>query len=140
MRDVDIQNALNAASSLFNPRLFSTESIGVPPNLTSEAVISYNNAAAHFLVTAIQGAGGLGKKGRGTYSQGEGNVMSKGAGGLNLGMSYPSVITDSPILFQFVKTVYGQAYLQVLSTKLVGNTAAVIGEVSPGTPPNPGFV
>lgn len=139
VRDVDIQNAINAASSLFNPCLFSTKAIGTPPNLTSEAVICYNNAAAHFLVTSIQGVGGLGKKGRGTNSQGEGVVSSKSVGGVSVSFAWPSVITDSAVLFQFTKTVYGQAYLQVLATKLVGNVSAVLGEVAEGSPPNPGF-
>ncbi len=128
--DKDIQNALNSASSVFNPGLFSTEAIGVAPDLTSEAMISYLNASAHFLVTSLQAAGGLGKKGRGVYSQGEGMMSSKSVGGVSASFSWPSVITDSPILFQFSKTTYGQSYLQVLMTKLVGNVGAVLGEVA----------
>lgn len=130
VRDLDIQNALNAADALFNPRLFSTAPIGVAPNQTSEALICYLNAAAHFLVTSLQAVGGLGQAGRGVYSQGEGNVSSKSVGGVSVSFSWPSSITDSPALFQFTKTAYGMAYLQVLSTRLVGNVGAVAGEVA----------
>ena len=140
VRDVDIQNALNSAHSLFNPALFSTMPIGTVPNQTSEAIICYCNASAHFLVTSLQAVGGLGKIGKGVLSQGEGNVTSKGVGGVSIGFSWPSAITDSPALYQFAKTTYGLAYLQVLAVKLVGNVGAVFGELEPGPPPNPGFI
>lgn len=139
VRDADIQNALNATVSVFNPRLFSTAPIGVAPDVTSEAILAYLNASAHFLVTALQAVGGLGKKGKGTRSQGEGVYASKGVGGVQASFVWPAVITDSPVLFQFAKTPYGQAYLQVLMTRLVGNVSAVLGETIPGSPPNPGF-
>lgn len=130
VRPIDIQNALNTASSLFNPALFSTAPIGVPPNLTSEALTMYLYCAAHFLVTSIQGVGGLNKKGGGLNAQGEGVVASKGVGGVNVSFSWPSFVTDSPVLSQFQKTTYGQIYLQTLMTKLVGNGAVVLGEVT----------
>lgn len=139
VRPVDIQNSLNVASGVFNPALFDTTPIGVPPNLTSEALMAYLNLSAHFLVTSLQGMGGLGKKGGGLKSQGEGVVGSKGVGGVSVGYVWPSTVTDSPVLFQFTKTIYGQLYLQVLMTRLVGNVGAVLGEVTPGFPPNPGF-
>ncbi len=129
VRDVDIQAALNMASSMYNPSLFSTESIGVAPNITSEALMCYLNAAAHFLVTSLQAAGGLGAKGRGVFSQGEGIVSTKGVGGVSVSFEWPSSITSSPALFQFTKTTYGLAYLQVLSVKLVGNVGAIYGNV-----------
>lgn len=128
VRPVDIQNALNATSSVFNPALFSTSPIGLAPNITSEALICYLNASAHFLVTALQGVGGLGKKGGGLNSQGEGIVSSKSVGGVSVSFSWPAIITESAVLFQFTKTTYGQAYLQVLMTRLVGNVGAVFGE------------
>lgn len=132
VRDVDIQNALNMTDGVYNPCLFSLVPVGVPPNLTSEALIAYLNASAHFLVTSLQATGGLGanRVGGGVFTQGEGNITNKSVGGVSVGFSWPSVITDSPILFQFAKTSYGQAYLQVLMTKLVGNVSAVLGEVT----------
>lgn len=130
VRDSDIQSSLNTASSVFNPALFDVTQVGISPNFTSEAMIAYLNASAHFLVTSLQAVGGLGKVGRGVFSQGEGNVTGKGVGGVSVNFEWPATITDSPILFQFVKTTYGQAYLQVLMTKLVGNMGAVYGELS----------
>lgn len=128
--DTDIQNALNMTSGVFNPCLFSTSPLGVAPHITSEALIAYLNASAHFLVTSLQAAGGLGKKGRGTNSQGEGIVGNKSVGGVSVGYVWPSTVTDNPVLFQFTKTAYGQLYLQVLVTRLVGNVSAVLGEVT----------
>lgn len=128
VRPVDIQNALNMASGMFNPALFSTAPIGVPPNLTSEALMAYLNCSAHFLVTALQGVGGLGKIGGGLNSQGEGIVGNKAVGGVSVGFVWPSMITSSPALFQFTKTIYGQAYLQILMPRLVGNVGLVFGE------------
>lgn len=133
VRPVDIQNALNAASSVFNPCLFSTAPIGVAPAITSEALNAYLYAAAHFLVTGLQAVGGLGKVGGGTNSQGEGVVGNKSVGGVSVGYVWPDTVTGSPVLFQFTKTTYGQTYLQMLMPKLVGNVSAVLGEVT-GTP------
>lgn len=130
VRDTDIQKALNAASSMFNPALFDTTPLGTAPVISSESLAAYLSASAHFLVTALQAAGGLGAKGRGVFSQGEGVVSSKGAGGINVGFSWPSVITDSPALFQFSKTTYGQQYLQYLMPRLVGNVGVAGGEQS----------
>lgn len=130
VRPVDIQNALDSAAAVFNPELFSLAPIGVPPNVKSEALICYLNASAHFLVTSIQGVGGLGTKNGGLKSQGEGIIGSKSVGGVSVGYVWPSTITDNAALYQFTKTTYGQAYLQVLMLKLVGNVSAVIGEVA----------
>lgn len=129
VRPLDIQNALNIASSAFNPSLFSTQPIGVPPNQTSEALQAYLYCSAHFLVTSIQGVGGLNKVGGGLTSQGEGIVNNKSVGGVSVGFSWPAFITNSPTLSQFSKTIYGNLYLQILMPKLVGNVGAVLGEV-----------
>lgn len=137
--DADIQNGLNAAYSVFNPALFDTTPIGVAPSITSEAQRAYCNAAAHFMVLSIQGNGGLGKTGRGVFSQGEGNVQSKSVGGVSVSFSWPPIVTNSPALFQFTKTTYGLMYLQVLVLKLVGNVSVVTGETTCGPQPNPGF-
>lgn len=130
VRPVDIQNALNTASSMFNPALFSTAPIGIAPNITSEALIAYLNCSAHFLVLSIQGIGGLNKQGNGMNSQGEGIISSKSVGGVSISFSWPPMIIQSPALYQFTKTVYGQAYLQILMPRLVGNAAVVAGETT----------
>lgn len=138
VRDSDIQHGLNMADSVFNPALFSTAPVGVPPNATSEALMCYLNAAAHFMVSSIQAVGGLGPVGMGQFSQGEGVTSGKNAGGVGLNMQWPSTITNSPVLYSLTKTTYGIAYLQVLMTKLVGNVGAVAGEVT-GLPNVPLF-
>lgn len=131
--DTDIQNALNSASAMFNPCLFDTTPVGVTPNITSEAMIAYLNLSAHVMVTSIQASGGLGLgKKFGTNSQGEGTVGNKSVGGVSVGYVWPSKVTDDPFLSQFTKTPYGQAYLQVLVLKLVGNISAVVGESAEG--------
>lgn len=130
VRDSDVQNALNVASGIFNPALFDTAPIGVAPDLTSEALMAYLNLSAHFLVTSIQGVGGLGKQGKGVLSQGEGNVSSKGVGGVSVSYTWPDFVVNNPALFQLTKTTYGQLYLQVLMPRLVGNVSAVLGETT----------
>jgi len=140
VRPVDIQNALNMASGIFNPSLFDSSPIGVAPNLTSEALMAYLNCSAHFLVLSLQAVGGLNKVGAGIYSQGEGTVTGKSVGGVSINFSWPSFVTDSPVLYNFTKTSYGVAYLQILMPRLVGNVGVVAGEVTPGVPPNPGWV
>lgn len=133
VRDIDIQQALNVASTMFNPSLFDTTLIGVAPAITSESLMAYLYASAHFLVTSLQAAGGLNGVGRGlASSQGEGIITSKSAGGVSVSMEYPAVITSSAALFQFTKTTYGQLYLQILIPRMVGNVAAVLGETQPG--------
>lgn len=130
VRPIDIQNAINLANSVFNPRLFSTAPLGIAPNLTSEAITAYNYAAAHFLVLSIQGVGGLSKTGSGLNAQGEGIVGNKSVGGVSVGYVWPDTVTESPALSQFLKTTYGQLYLQILMPRLVGNVGAVFGETA----------
>lgn len=132
--DRDIQNSLNTASSMFNPALFETTLLGVPPNQTSESLNAYLYLTAHFLVTSLQAVGGLsaiaGAGSPGLRSSGEGIIGSKSAGGLSVSYVWPSTVTDSAALFQLTKTQYGQTYLQILLPRLVGNVAAVIGETA----------
>lgn len=130
VRPVDIQNALNSASSIFNPDLFDTTPIGAAPNFTSEALQAYLYNAAHWLVLSIQAVGGLNKKGGGLNSQGEGVITSKSVGGVSVSYSWPSHVTDSPTLFSFTKTFYGNQYLLMLMPKLVGNVGVVAGETT----------
>ena len=138
VRDVDIQNSLNMASALFNADLFDLTLVGISPNQTSEAKMAYLYVSAHILVSSIQSVGGLGKSGKGVFSQGEGMITGKGAGGININFAWPAMITDSPLLFQFTKTAYGCKYLDLLTPKLVGNVGAIYGEVT-GQPNIPFF-
>jgi hypothetical protein len=130
VRNEDIQAALNLASTIFNPTLFDTSLVGLVPNQTSEALMCYLNASAHFLVLSLQAAGGLSAISRyqGPNSQGTGVVTNKGVGGVSIGYEWPSAITDNPALYQLTQTAYGQTYLQVAMLKLVGNVSIVAGE------------
>jgi hypothetical protein len=130
VRDSDIQAGLNLASTVFNPELFDTTLVGLVPNQTSEALMSYLNASAHFVVLSVQAAGGLSSPSRaqGTKSQAEGVIASKGVGNVSVGYEWPQDIVNNPALFQFTKTAYGRAFLQVLMLKLVGNVSIVAGE------------
>jgi hypothetical protein len=131
VRDLDIQQAINAASSMFNPELFDTSLIGAPPAVSSESLIAYLYATAHFMVTALQAAGGLSLvPGRGLAQQGEGVVTGKSAGGVSVNFSWPARVADDAALFQFTKTTYGQQYLQMLMPRLVGNVSAVAGRIA----------
>lgn len=129
VRDVDIQAALNFASTVFNPSLFDTTLVGLTGQETSEALMCYLNASAHFLVLSLQAAGGLAAVSRyqGPNSQGDGIITNKSVGGVSIGYEWPALVIDNPALFQFTKTAYGQAYLQVLVLKLVGNVSVVAG-------------
>lgn len=130
VRDEDIQSALNFASTVYNPALFDTTVIGVVPNVTSEALMAYLYATAHFLVLSLQAAGGLSAvpKAQGPTSQGEGLVSSKSVGSVSISYQWPPMVVDNPALYQFTKTSYGQQYLQILMLKLVGNVEIVAGE------------
>lgn len=132
--DRDIANALNTATSLFNPALFSTQLIGTPPMQTSESLNAYLYLTAHFLVTSLQAVGGFALKAGagspGIHSQGEGILSGKGGGGLNASYTWPSMVTESATLFQLTKTAYGMTYLQILVPKLVGNAAVAHGETA----------
>lgn len=130
VRDADIQSGLNFASTVYNPALFDTTIVG---GTTSEALMAYLFASAHFLVISLQAAGGLSAVSRyqGPNSQGEGIIGSKSVGSVSVGYVWPSSITDNPALYQFTKTSYGQSYLQILMLKLVGNIAIVAGQTQP---------
>jgi len=143
VRDQDIQNGFNMAVSVFNPSLFSTALVGAVPNQTSESLQAFLYASAHFVVASIQNAGGLAGKGSspkgptsGVFSQGEGIMTNKSAGGLSVGMSWPAFIQDNGALFQFSTTKSGVQYIQMLILKLVGNVAIAGGydDILPGAP------
>ena len=126
VRDADIQKGLNLASTIFNPCLFDTTDVG---GGATEANMAYLYASAHFLVLDLRAAGGLTKKnlGKGARAQGEGPLGSASVSGVSTSYVWPSRVTDNATLFQLTKTPYGQAYLQILTPKLVGNVALVLG-------------
>lgn len=128
VRDADITRAISEAGLLVNPALFDTTTA------TNEGAIAYLYAAAHFLVLSIQAAGGISPAtGHGVDSHGGGVIQSGTVGGISVAYALPESITQSPILSQFMRTDYGQKYLQFLAPKLIGNMAAISGFDDTGT-------
>ncbi len=120
--DSDIQRGITEAQMVFNSGLWAS---------LSDANLACCYVAAHFMVLNIQGAGGLAVKNRGlgVQSKGGGTIESKGVGSVNVGFAVPNYVRESPILSQFMRTDYGQFYLQLLTPRLVGNIAVVSGSV-----------
>ena len=121
VRDADIERAINTSVPMFNPALFGAT------DMQKQAALYL---AAHTLVLIVRGAGGIKKK-NGLSSTGSLPISSKSAGPLSVGYSAPQEVLDNPALFQFMKTEYGQMYLQLLVPNLVG----YIGIAGGGTQP-----
>lgn len=125
--DADITKALGQGMMVFNPAIWADD---------AEKAVAFQWVAAHFLVIDIQAAGGLSvaNLGLGVESQGGGTIQSKGVGSVNVSLALPSSIIESPILSQFMRTDYGQKYLQLLTPRLVGNGTVVAGWDDTGAP------
>lgn len=120
VQDTDIQRGLNETMFVFNQALWGSD---------YEVATAYLYASAHFMVLNIQAAGGLNatNMGVGVQSKGGGTIESKGVGSVNVGFAVPDFVRQSPILSQFMRTDYGQSYLQLLNPRLVGNIQVVSG-------------
>jgi hypothetical protein len=128
--DADITNAINDALPLFNASLWaSTEVMG-----------AFLMAAAHFLALNIQAAGGLSADASasgGLDNAGGAPIQSRTVGPITLNYALPESITRNPILAQFMRTDFGCRYLQMASSRLVGNMAVVSGPNDTGAPIGP---
>ncbi len=121
VRDTDIQKGFDQTDVVFNTGLWVSD---------AESKIPYLNAAAHFLALNLQAAGGLeaaGKAWQGSNSHGGGIIQNKSVGQVSVAYALPQSLVDSPTLNQFMRTDYGQAYLQMLTPRLVGGGFAVEG-------------
>lgn len=125
--DVDITNALNDGTLLFNSGLWCDD---------LEKKTAFLFLAAHFLVLNIQGAGGLSGTnfGKGMKSHGGGVTQQKSVGSVSVGYAISPYISNDPVLSQFMRTDYGQKYLQLLTPRLCGNVAVVAGWNDTGAP------
>lgn len=107
----------------------------------SEAMIAYNYLTAHLMVLSLQNAGGLGVPSsfQGPNSTGGGVVQSKSVGSVSVSYAFPDYVINSPTLSQYLRTGYGQKYLQMLTPKMAGRRVKVVGGeptvVNPATPP-----
>ena len=122
--DSDIANAIADAQTLFNPALFST----------ADGKVAFLYATAHFVVSNVGAAGGLQAKteGMGIENQADGIYTGKGVGGVSVNfLEPPPIVKNSPALYQFWRTDYGQRYLSMLAPKLVGTFGSVLGPRQP---------
>jgi hypothetical protein len=130
--DSDINSAMADAMAVYNPTLFTTDG----------GKVAFLYATAHFLVTNVQAAGGLGacNVGLGVENESEGVLSGKSVGGVSLNyIQPPDIVTKNPVLLQFWKTDYGQKYLAMLVPKLVGPFSAVLGRKDAGVGPDVPF-
>lgn len=123
VQDGDIQRGLDEAldGSYFNQSLFDTEG-------QQTSALLY--LAAHLMVMNIQAAGGLSAvpRGRGVRNAGEGVMVSKGIGQVNVTYQVPPErVSSSPTLLYFFQTTFGQRYMQMVTPRLIGNAAVVCG-------------
>lgn len=127
VQNSDIQAAINEGQSLFNPGLFSnTPSTGYT---ISEAQIAFCYLAAHLMVLSLQNSGGLGAplSYQGQGSSGGGVVETKTVDSVSVGYAVPDFVRKSPTLSQYMRTGYGQKYLQMVAPKIPGRRVMVVG-------------
>lgn len=130
IRDKDITRAMTEGNILFNVRLWSS---------TDESKLAFLYLSAHCLVLSVQAAGGLTPKpsGLGVTNRGAGITQSKSVGQVSINYAIPQSVVDDPVLNQFMRTDYGQRYLQLVAPRLVGNIALFPGfndNCAPGVP------
>lgn len=121
-----IQISANATATALGVQL----TIGGPSGYSmSEAQIAYLYLTAHFMVLNLQDAGGLGvpPSYRGEASSGGGIVATKTIGGVSIGYALPDYVVNSRTLSQYMRTGYGQIYLQMIAPKIPGRRVVVVG-------------
>lgn len=107
---------------------------GVSGYTSSEATIAYNYLTAHLLVLSLQNSGGLGAplSYQGEGSSGGGVVESKTVGSVSISYAIPDAVKNSPTMAQYMRTGYGQKYLEMFAPKLPGRRVVVVqGERTP---------
>ena len=109
---------------------------GVSGYSVSEAQLAYCYLTAHLLVLSLQNSGGPGAplSYMGPGSSGGGVVQSKSVDGVSISYGLPDRVVNSPTLSQYLRTGYGQKYLQMLAPKIPGRRVSVVmGELTPYT-------
>lgn len=104
----------------------------------AESTIAYCYLTAHLLVLSLQNSGGLGAplSYQGAGSSGGGVVSSKTAGSVSLSYELPEYVKNSATLSQYLRTGYGQKYLQMVAPKIPGRRVMVVqGEPTPPISP-----
>ena len=129
VRDEDINTAMVQGNALFNGDLWSS---------TDESKNAFLLVAAHCLVLNVQMAGGLNPRpsGQGINNKGGGIQQSKSVGQVSVNYAIPQDVANSPALNQFMRTDYGQQYLQLVAPRIVGNVAFINGPNDTGIEQN----
>lgn len=122
VKDADITKAIGEANALFNTGLWTAG---------TDLEIAFQYLTAHCLVTAIRAAGGLKAVGTGIDSTGSFALNSKSAGPRSISYALPQDMKDNPVLNQYMKTQYGQKYLEMLTPNLIGNVEIAQGRTQP---------
>lgn len=119
VRDSDIQNAFDMADTDFNVAIWIS---------TAESKLAYLYLAAHILALNIQNAGGLdGGAGGGVDSASGGIIQSKSVGQVSVNYNVQDALNNDPILGPFMRTGYGQQYVQMARPRIVGGGYVVAG-------------
>lgn len=108
--DTDITNAMSEAVSQFNLGLF---------DIDSDAINAFMYLSAHYLVVNFNNAG--------INSVGAFSVNSRTVGSVSESFTIPQWVTQDSILSDYATTAYGQRYLNLIKTRLIGNVTAVCG-------------
>ena len=123
-------NSLVLSQNATATQLQAQLTVGGPSGFSvSEAQLAYLYLTAHFLVLNLQNAGGLGAPSPflGQASSGGGVVAQKTVGGVSVAYTFPDFVVNSRILSQFLKTGYGQMYLQMVTPKIPARRVMVVG-------------
>ena len=131
VRDTDISKAFSNALVVINPCLWDSNSEG----------LAFMYAAAHFLVIAIQSAGGLipFPGNRGAHNRSDGVTISKSVGSVSTTFNAPPAFVQQHAgLLPFWETEYGKQYCQMLGPRLIGVVLVVAGEIDPQVAPDTG--
>lgn len=114
--DADITRAFSEAKIKLNQSLFGSD---------AEITLGYLYLTAHYLVMDIRN----GQKG--IQSAGQYNVSSRSVGSVSESYSIPKQYQDDPQLAYFAQTGYGQKYLSLIQSCMVGNVISVLGATRP---------
>lgn len=112
--DADITEAYREACTTFNPALFGTD---------DQIRLGYLYLSAHYLVCDLRA--------NGATSLAASAVQSRSVGNVSETYAVPKWMSEDPILSFYATTSYGQKYLNMISSGLVGHTVAVCGVTHP---------
>lgn len=117
VQDSDITRAFGEALVVFNQALFSTD---------ANIKMAFLYVVAHYLCIDLQAAM-AGISGGGTI----GIMSGRTVGSVSESYTIPEAYLSNPVLAGYTKTNYGQKYLSLILTKLVGNFGVVAGTTLP---------